>query len=293
MIHIRQIDHIKTVASFIAQHNQDAKQHVGYCGTDAEELLDTLLHEFSEGPVEQSWLAAYDDERLVGVLGLDITSDDQEAEIWGPFIEHENWEQIALQLWESLLASIPFSLRSAYGFYNLHNQSAQAFMQKLGAQREGEHLLLSFHHKDALSSLHVEVSIEALDSLHEREFITLHDEVFKHAYYNGASIMERQDPYNQVYGAVQDNKLLGYVYVEANPEHGDGDIHFIAVNEAARGKGLGTALLQRALVFLTSHESIQQITLCVSLDNHGAISIYERAGFKRKHHLISYKVHIQ
>lgn len=32
--------------------------------------------------------------------------------------------------------------------------------------------------------------------------------------------------------------MLGYVYVEVEPEFGEGSIEFAGVNEAARGKGL-------------------------------------------------------
>ncbi len=38
------------------------------------------------------------------------------AEIWGPFIIAENWEEVALHMWKELIEKVPFHIERFYGF---------------------------------------------------------------------------------------------------------------------------------------------------------------------------------
>ena len=47
-MYVSSILKIEEVAAFIANMNKDATHHVGYCGDEKEELLQTIIHDFSD-----------------------------------------------------------------------------------------------------------------------------------------------------------------------------------------------------------------------------------------------------
>jgi len=102
VMYVSSILKIEEVAAFIANMNKDATHHVGYCGDEKEELLQTIIHDFSDIGWEQSFVATYENNNLIGLLGFDVDEVKKCAEIWGPFIIAENWEEVALHMWKEL-----------------------------------------------------------------------------------------------------------------------------------------------------------------------------------------------
>ena len=83
-MHINSISKIEEVAEFISMMNKDITRHVGYCGENHEEILDAILHGFSDIGWEKSFVVSYNDNNeIVGVLGFDIDEISESAEIWG------------------------------------------------------------------------------------------------------------------------------------------------------------------------------------------------------------------
>lgn len=293
MITIRLVDDVESIARFISAMNGKEDQHVGYCGTQAEEIYHTLCHDFSGLPLEQSMVAAYEKDKLIGVLGLDIDEEQHTAEIWGPFVSHPKWEEVSQLMWNSLLSQLPIALTTAYGFYNTKHGYAALLMSRLSAERIGEHTVLRLQ-RDILGVEKPEnIHIEELTEQHYSDFKLLHQAAFKEAYYSAEEILSQVDSTHKVFAAIHDGKLIGYVYTEAEPAFEEGDIHFFAVDPAERKQGIGTALLRHALSFLMSFDAITSLSLCVNQSNQGAMSIYERAGFERIYDLENYRLHMK
>lgn len=61
-------------------------------------------------------------------------------------------------------------------------------------------------------------------------------------------------------------------------------LSYIAVSEKARGRGLGTVLLEEAIRFTDG-----DLSLHVETDNEGAIKLYEKFGFEKKYYRMIYK----
>lgn len=78
----------------------------------------------------------------------------------------------------------------------------------------------------------------------------------------------------------EDGKVCGQLLMRRKEE---GRIHFglIIVDSAARGKGLGYAMLSLALEYAFSIRGAKRVTLNVFADNAPAIRCYERLGFIR------------
>jgi RimJ/RimL family protein N-acetyltransferase len=54
----------------------------------------------------------------------------------------------------------------------------------------------------------------------------------------------------------------------------------ISVDQAWRGKGVGTALIRVMLDWARHHPTLEKVTLGAYATNHGAIRLYEKMGFK-------------
>lgn len=287
MITIKTPKDYQSISTFISKLNNIEEHHVGYCGQNEAEILHTLIHDFSDLPLEVSLVAAYDESKLVGVLGVDIDLNRKEAEVWGPFVDHKEWEELSKIMWDTLLEQLPISLCKVQGFYNLHNSQCQKFMSLINASRQEEHSILKISRNEFTAETN---NIFEITDVYFEAFKTLHEQTFKGAYFSGVEILQKLDHQNKVFIATQSDKLLGYVYCEANPNFFEGDIHFIAVSPASRNLGIGRKLLNKTLEFLFSFEELKEITLCVNSSNQAAVTVYKNSGFFEVHTLVSYKL---
>jgi ribosomal protein S18 acetylase RimI-like enzyme len=83
--------------------------------------------------------------------------------------------------------------------------------------------------------------------------------------------------------ASDQNSLVGFAFLKVKKRLPNG--HFsaevgVVVDEAHRGKGLGSKLMENVLK-LARQENIHEIFLTVLIDNVKAIKLYEKHGFKK------------
>jgi ribosomal-protein-alanine N-acetyltransferase len=78
-----------------------------------------------------------------------------------------------------------------------------------------------------------------------------------------------------------DDRLTGFVVADTIPNHRQplGHVKDIAVRPAARGRGVGEALLERALASLVG-QGVRSVKLEVRESNDAAIGLYEKFGFE-------------
>jgi ribosomal protein S18 acetylase RimI-like enzyme len=107
------------------------------------------------------------------------------------------------------------------------------------------------------------------------------------------NILEKRNRENKVFVETIDGALKGYIYVEANPAFGEGDIHYVAVSPQFRKQGIGRRMVQKGLDFMFSFQELEEIVLCVDADNEQACKLYVDAGFKKAHTLISYVLELK
>lgn len=268
------------IASFIASMNKDATHHVGYCGDEKEELLHTILHDFSDIGWERSFVVIYEGNKIIGVLGFDVDEVKKCAEIWGPFIKAENWEEIALLMWKELIEKVPFRIEKFYGFYHMENNNCANLMKSVNAKEQDRHSIFSLSNNIVGQRIIYNVE-EALPQVFE-QFISLHNNVFPNTYYEGNEIIERLSDTNKLFVSVENDRLEGYIYVEVNPEFQEANIEFIATAEESRGKGIGECLLRAAIQHIFSFQGMRGIELCLNTNNEGAMKLYKKVGFEEK-----------
>lgn len=88
--------------------------------------------------------------------------------------------------------------------------------------------------------------------------------------------------------AQADGDDIGYC-VSTISEAKAGEIDMIYVDEACRGRGVGTALMEHALRWLEERRA-DPISLSVGVGNEGAIVFYRRFGFFPRHIVLERKV---
>ncbi|MDF1507143.1 N-acetyltransferase [Robertmurraya sp. DFI.2.37] len=288
MIEIRRVKEIDEVSTFISKMNLQPTQHVGYCGTDSEEIKHALSTDFSDLAFADSVIGAFQNRLLIGVLGLDIDMESKEAEVWGPFIDHSEWQKVAEQMWKKLIEDLPSSLEAFYGFYNVHNVNGSQFMDSLGAVKSGEHSILQISTNHLALKTVTPVTIREMKNKDFQHIRFLHKASFPNAYFSADEMIDMHGEKQKIFVAELEQHFCGYIFCEAEPKFAEGNIHFIAVSPAFRNRRIGRDLIIAGLKFLFSFQEIEVITLTVKSDNEAALNVYLHAGFIEKHRLYSY-----
>ncbi|MCD5323375.1 MULTISPECIES: GNAT family N-acetyltransferase [Pontibacillus] len=284
--------HLREVAHFISELNKDPATHIGYAGDEIEEIYDTLTSDFSDLDPVSSFSVCYESGHIVGAMGVDANLDDGSGEVWGPFVRQEADDELAETLWGDLLAKLPSSITSFSFMIHKQNKEAKTFLSRVGARKQHHHLVL----QTTLAQQQDEETIASLSSYTPSDFElfkALHDTIFPHTYFSAQTIVNRLNEHHKLLFVKNGSgNLKGYVYIEANPDHREGSIEYIGVSEAYRRKGVGHQLLTAVLEHLFSYKEIQEISICVSKENEGAIALYKRAGFKEISELENYELEV-
>ncbi len=281
---------VQALSIYLETMNTNIERHIGFCGEAREEIYDSLVNDFSDLPLAQSFLAAYEGSDIIGAIGMDVDLEGSSADVWGPYTK-KGQEQLAQQLWEQLLEQLPNKVNKFSFFINQKNESAKAFALQNGAKYAGEDRVLRLTKGDFADKS--SAASEPISKAQTESFSRLHDEVFANTYFDAQTILSRLNGDNHLLAVLEADRVAGYVYVEANPEHREGNIEYVAVSPEFTGRGIGTALIRDAAKKLFAYNEIDEITICVGADNAAAVHVYKSAGFSEKYALDSYRLLIK
>lgn len=279
-------DVVKELCLYLEKMNAENSSHIGFCGEQSEEIYDTLMNDFSDLKIEDSFAVAWDQSKIVGAIGLDVDLENSTADIWGPFVTDGD-PDTAQALWDKVLFKIPQEIKICSLFINKDNGFAKKFAIQNNAHYSGADMVLTIT-RNTFTPEAVNAS-KNIGEKYYNSFARLHGEAFPKTYFNSSTILKRINNHNNLLVIEEDeSKIKGYIYIEANPEHNEGNIEYIAVSAEARGQGIGKTLLKDALKKLFSYPNIEEVTICVSCENAAAINLYKSVGFKEKYVLDSY-----
>ncbi|MBS4192679.1 GNAT family N-acetyltransferase [Bacillus sp. FJAT-49705] len=242
-IHIKSPTNIQELASFLERINRLPESHIGYCGVEKDEICDTLMNDFSDIEIDQSFAVACLGEDMVGALGLDIDLEDKSAEVWGPFIIADQLRvEIEKVLWDKLISRLENQVTRFFFFLNKKNEKGRQFVKRLGGNEKGKHLILKAYRYQMKHEDNSE--IEHFSSSYWNSFRKLHEDSFPQTYYSDQDIINRLNEKNKLLlMKADDQSIKGYVYVEAEPEHKEGAIEFIAVADEHRNQGTSNSAI--------------------------------------------------
>ncbi|MBM7601532.1 ribosomal protein S18 acetylase RimI-like enzyme [Virgibacillus halotolerans] len=278
---------VRLLADFLEEMNTQGKYHIGFCGENSSEIYDTLVNDFSDLELDESFIVAYNNFDIIGAIGLDVDLSRGYADVWGPFIREENME-LASKLWEKLIQKVPREVKSLSFFINKGNKFAKNFALQNEGIDQGSDLVLKLTKDNYKSKT---VNLDHFNDKYHKSFSKLHNEIFPNTYFDANTILSRLNDNNQLILAKEnDFNIKGYVYIEANPKHMEGNIEYVGVSKDFRRQGIGKTLITCALNQLFSYQRIEEITICVGEDNISAVELYRSVGFEAKYNLISYDV---
>lgn len=278
---------IKLAAKFIESENKYEESNVGYCSDTYEEICEDLNDELEEASVENPFVLAYEGDKLVGVVGLDYDNENKSAEVWGPFVEYENWQHCAMEMWKELVKRIPGETKITF-FYAAQNANCIEFAEKLNTKNIDHYFIMELKKANFKANTYKGICTELSNEFYE-DFIKLHEGTFKNPYYTGKQIIEKISDDNKVFIIEEDNDLKGYIYVEANAEFNEGSINFLGVKASERNKGFGKKLLACGINFLICCHNIDKVQLTMRRGNSPAMKVYKAVGFVIKKELKAYE----
>lgn len=275
---IRQIDEsiLDQAISFVARLNQDLAHKISYFGDSRAEIE----ADFSAlvPPEGCAFVGTSADGGVIGFFGIEMDRKLRRSWLFGPLVDHPDWERIADLLYASATAALPAEITDQEIFCHTLNSRVQDFAQRQGFvfHTEGTVQTLDVADRDRVKSFAgLEFTEEYLP-----QFSSLHAELFPKTYYSAEQLVElsrEEDKCLLVH--TEDGDLAGYVFVQARPASRDGYIDFIGVAQDHRRQGIGRRLVAQAVDWAVQKPFVERITLTVNSDNEAALNLYHSAGF--------------
>lgn len=266
------------MAELISNLNNREEEHSLHCEQSEENVLKEL-NDYATRK-EYAFVLAVNNQKIVGLLGGDSTFPVDEIWLWGPFIQSNNWNEIAKDLYDELLKSFP-DTKKLTAFSNLKNQRARDFFKSTGFIEKKE-----FTHQyqckktetDFWKSASPEGIVEYNES-HLEGLKSLHRSAFPNAYYSIDEILGLTSEDHKVWIKLDESgKFCAYLFGMKTPNQ-EGFVHFLAVKHSHRKKGIGSQLLRRAQKFYFEEKGLESMVLTVAEANN-AKKLYQKNGFK-------------
>jgi ribosomal protein S18 acetylase RimI-like enzyme len=277
------------VAAFIAHLQADKTHQIAYFGRDAAEIA-AAIQTFDP---PDNVLLAYENDRLIGLLGVDTDADSQRAWLYGPLVDHVDWQMVADALYDAVLRLnvIPTFVHDEELFVDAANINIADFAARHrfipGTPQAS--LRLS---RDVMQLLPDAADVSSLTEAQHQNFIRLHDMLFPKTYFSGQQIIQRLGERDKVFVVCAPEVEvipIGYIYARIDPEATDGYIDFLGVVADFRRKGIAKSLLSAAITWLFSLSEIEAVALTVNAANSAALSLYASLGFAHLQTLQSYR----
>ncbi len=258
---------VEEIAEFVAARNDDDAQHIGYIGTQAADIAATLRDLY---PGAVFALARDDAGALAGVLGAEWDLEIRRAWLYGP------WGDQADAMYAAVKPHIPSGAPEHELYPAMTNTAVAEFADRHGFKGGSTSLTYTFS-REHLASV-PPMSLPEATPEHHASFAELHDQVFPNTGSSAATLLGRTPPPLVV---VEDGRLLGYVVLRLTPDSGDGELDYLAVDESARGRGLGRQLVRAAVHQAFADERMTSLELSTNSDNEVGHRLYESVGFVR------------
>lgn len=263
--------------AFLVRLNRIKEHNIAYLSESAPEIAADV--KAIQPPEGYSRLMVSDHAQVVGLLGVEYDVELGRCWLYGPVVEHEDWDAIAELLYRAALSSLPPEIRDQEIFCHKQNVRLQRFALRQGFtfQTEGAVLTLTAGQQGYLP---ISDSQEFVKEYTD-QFIDLHADLFPNTYYSGEQLIKlAEDDDKRLLIYLVDDDLAGYVFIQVREAYKDGYIDFVGVSQSFRRKGIGKSLILSALDWFFQFPYVEKVTLTVNTDNTPALSMYQDLGFK-------------
>ena len=263
------------IVDFVTRLNAQAEHHIGFFGAREDDIRQTLAA--LDPPVHESFIVAEEDGIMVGLMGVEFDVEIGRAWLFGPLVDHPDWQTLADMLYAAVPSLLPVGIHEHDIFCDVHNQNCRTFATRHGfdVRKEAAILNLSRERFALVPALaaepYVEVYFEQLEALHNL--------LFPGTYYTTRQMVEKQDAETHLLVAAENGQLQGYIFFKVEREAGQGYIDFIGVAEPYRNRGLGKRLMAAAVHVMAAAPEVQVVSLTTTPSNAAAMRLYASMGF--------------
>lgn len=270
-------ERLDEIIHFVARLNSDAAHHIGFFGEGEADVRASLAECLI--PPSEGFLLAYEDDRLVGVFGVDADPEVDRAWLYGPLVDHADWHTLAGKLYAEVLTRIPASIHDRDLFCDEKNIHLQEFASWHGFTLRSENAVLTLMSEKYMPTARNESRIIPFDEKFFGQFESLHKTIFPNAYFTARQMVEKINETHRLFLAVEEGTVLGYNFCKIDPSAKSGYVDFIGTDESARGHGIGADLLAAGMDWMLSAPTTKRVSLTVNADNAAARRLYEKIGF--------------
>ncbi|MCL4868892.1 MAG: GNAT family N-acetyltransferase [Anaerolineae bacterium] len=276
------------LAAFIERQSQQPETQC--IQTSTGEPAANLLAEMEQlhGDGEMLFAAAFHQDQLIGAMGCEYEKEGTRGWLRGPFAG-QRWDEVAAALYTQLRQALPANITRLDTFLNQANRRGQVFYEQHGFQWiDTAHVYIA--PRPAALPDPPSLACVPLEEAHHADFIALHQAIFPRTFYTGQQIIDQLDEQHRVWIVAAAGKVQGYVFAVIHPWANEGYIEFVGVTAAARGQGIGGALLTTALRYCFGERDMPQVGLTVNNDNVNARGLYERLGFQLRYTGVNHRL---
>ncbi len=276
-------DDLSAVAAFIARLNAVPATQSLHAPTGTPRRVRAALEQpdnFPDGWARSVVVSADSTQRIRAACGCQFDPDHTLGWLWGPWLDDaRDWPTLGPALVSTLLGLLPASVRRIDAFLHTENRAGLRFLQTHGFSL-GPVTHIYVAPRPTRPAAETPPPYPELRATHEVAFARLHADTFPASGSTPAGILlGSRDEEHAIFAATDGLRLLGSVCVSVNRAPLEGFIDYLAVKETARGKGIGTRLLQTALHWIFNERRLPQAALTVSDWRHSARRLYEQSGF--------------
>jgi len=283
-------ERFEELLQFVARLNCQPAHHIGYFDETPAAIRETLRE--LRPPAQETFHLAMDEGRLVGVLGLEIDPEIGRVWLFGPLIEHADWQALADRLYAAVRPLIPAAIHEHELFGDVKNVHLQEFAERHAFPLLGEHAILELKRAEFMGARRPRLSADQYRPGLFEQLERLHDELFPHTYLTARQMVERQNENKKLFVMVNEDVLQGYVFCKVEPESGEGYIDFIGVAGPYQGQGIGRQLLAAALGWIFSVPGIEKVAETVNASNARALKLYAEFDFVIMHTMKGYRLKV-
>jgi ribosomal protein S18 acetylase RimI-like enzyme len=258
-------------------------------GATAEDHRRELL---ALAAAESCFVVARRGDRWTGVAGAEFDSALGRAWMRAPLVAAAEADGDAAALRRALLTAVVAALPSAAtrldAFVNPDDLNAHAPFEAAGWTS------VSVHHVLRATADTVAAAARATAAGHDARVrsvgahdpaataaMPLHESLFPTSYLPPPALLASLDETHRLFIALDGGAVAGYLYAQHRVEDDDGYVDYLGVEPAARGRGLGRALLRAALDWLIVERGAPWVDLTVRTDRAEALALYAGCGFAR------------
>lgn len=263
------------LVAFVTRLNAQAEHHIGFFGAREYDIRQTLAA--LDPPVHEGFVVAEEDGVMVGLMGVEFDTEIKRAWLFGPLVDHPDWQTLADRLYAAVQPLLPDSIHEHDIFCDVHNRNCRTFATRHGFDLRKEAAILNLS-PEQFAFVPATVA-EPYDEAYFEQLEALHDLLFPATYYTARQMVEKQDAETHLLVAAENGHLQGYIFFKMEPEAAQGYIDFIGVAEPDRNRGIGKRLLASAVHIMAAAPQVQVVSLTTTPANAAAMRLYAGMGF--------------